>query len=367
MSTNGRTEPAPSPRPYGLLAELTHRCPLHCPYCSNPLELTARESEMPAEDWVRVLGQAAGLGVIQVGFSGGEPLLYRDLARLVQVARAEGMYSNLITSGVGLAGERMVELKEAGLDTVQISFQADESALADEIGGAMAHARKIDAARAVVGAGLPLGLNVVLHRRNIDRLESIIAFAESLGAIRLELANTQFYGWAFRNRTALLPAESQVRRAEEIAKAEAARLAGRMQIVYVLPDYYEKRPKPCLHGWGARSMTVNPRGDVLPCQAANSIPDLQFDNVRMHSLEWIWRQSDAFNRFRGTDWLPDPCRSCDLRDVDFGGCRCQAALLTGDAAKTDPVCEFSPDRARLDALLAEAGAAPSAGEWIHRG
>lgn len=354
-----------APRPYGLLAELTHRCPLHCPYCSNPLELAARESEMPAEDWVRVLGQAAQLGVVQVGLSGGEPLLYRDLVRLVQVARSEGIYTNLITSGIGLTPERMAELREAGLDTVQISFQADEAQMADDIAGAPVHARKIEAARIVVEAGLPLGVNVVLHRRNIERLPRIIPFIESLGAMRLELANTQFYGWAFRNQAALLPTEPQVREAERVANAEAARLAGKMQIVYVLPDYYEKRPKPCLHGWGARSLTVNPRGDVLPCQAANSIPDLVFDNVREHSLEWIWRQSEAFNRFRGTEWLPEPCHSCELREVDFGGCRCQAALLAGDAARTDPVCEFSPDRPKLDALLAGAGGDGSC--WIYRG
>ena len=354
-----------APRPYGLLAELTHRCPLHCPYCSNPLELAARASEMPAEDWVRVLGQAASLGIVQVGFSGGEPLLYRDLARLVRVARNEGIYTNLITSGTGLTSGRMAELREAGLDTVQISFQADEAALADGIAGAAVHARKVEAARLVVEAGLPLGANVVLHRRNIGRLQKIIAFIESLGAMRLELANTQFYGWAFRNQAALLPTESQVREAGRVATAEAARLAGKMQVVYVLPDYYEKRPKPCLHGWGARSMTVNPRGDVLPCQAANSIPGLAFDNVREHSLEWIWRQGAAFNRFRGTEWLSEPCHSCELREIDFGGCRCQAALLAGDAAKTDPVCEFSPDRPKLDALLA--GAGTDGAGWIYRG
>ena len=354
-----------APRPYGLLAELTHRCPLHCPYCSNPLELAARAEEMPAEDWVRVLGQAAALGVVQVGFSGGEPLLYRDLTRLIRTARAEGIYSNLITSAVGLGPERAAELREAGLDAVQISFQADEAELGDDVAGVPVHARKLESARAVVEAGLPLGVNVVLHRRNIDRLPAIIAFVESLGAMRLELANTQFYGWAFRNRAALLPTHEQVLRAERTANAEAERLAGKMQIVYVLPDYYEKRPKPCLRGWGAHSLTVNPRGEVLPCQAANSIPGLAFENVRAHSLEWIWRQSDAFNRFRGFEWMPEPCKSCDFREIDFGGCRCQAALLAGDAAKTDPVCEFSPDRPAVDAMLAEAGVGEPA--WVYRG
>lgn len=352
------------PRPYGLLAELTHRCPLGCPYCSNPLELAARADELPAEAWVRVLAQAAQLGVVQVGFSGGEPLLYRDLPRLVSAARSESLYSNLITSGVGLDLERARELRGEGLDAVQISLQADEAALGDEIAGAPVHASKLAAARAVGQAGLPLGMNVVLHRRNIDRLDAIIALAESLGAMRLELANTQFYGWASRNRAALLPTLEQVRRADQAVRRHAARLRGRMQIVYVLPDYYERRPKPCLHGWGAQAITVNPRGDVLPCQAANAIPGLAFDNVRTHSLAWIWRESEAFNRFRGFEWMAEPCRSCPEKERDFGGCRCQAALLAGDAARPDPVCEFSPDRPLVDAILATAGReAP----WTYRG
>lgn len=354
------------PRPYGLLAELTHRCPLGCPYCSNPLELATRAEELPAEAWVRVLAQAAQLGVVQVGFSGGEPLLYRGLSRLISAARSEGMYSNLITSGVGLDLERVRELRGEGLDTVQISLQADEAALGDEIAGANVHARKLEAARAVVQAGLPLGLNVVLHHRNIDRLDAIIGLAESLGAMRLELANTQFYGWASRNRAMLLPTFEQVRHAEQTASRHAARLAGRMQLVYVLPDYYERRPKPCLHGWGARALTINPRGDVLPCQAANAIPDLAFDNVRTHSLAWIWRESEAFNRFRGTEWMAEPCRSCPEKERDFGGCRCQAALLAGDASRTDPVCEFSPDRPLVDAVLAGAGL-PGKTPWAYRG
>ncbi len=349
-----------APRPYGLLAELTHRCPLHCPYCSNPLELAARREELPAETWARVLAQAAELGVVQVGFSGGEPLLYRDLSRLIAVARAEGLYSNLITSGVGLDAARARQLRSDGLDTVQISLQSDEASSADAIAGTVAHERKLVAARAVVEAGLPLSMNVVLHQRNIDRLSGILTLAESLGCLRIELANTQFYGWAFRNQAALLPTLGQVQAAARVA----AGYTGAMQVIYVLPDYYERRPKPCLHGWGARALTVNPRGDVLPCQAANAIPDLAFDNVRARSLGWIWRESEAFNRFRGFEWMPEPCRSCPEKERDFGGCRCQAALLAGDAARTDPVCEFSPDRARVDAVLAGAGAG---GAWAYRG
>lgn len=321
---------------------------------------------MPPETWVRVIAQAAELGVVQVGFSGGEPLLYPGLGRLVATARHEGMYSNLITSGLGLTPERARELASEGLDAVQISFQADEEILADDVAGARAHVRKIEAAAAVRAAGLPLGLNIVLHARNIDRLDALIRFAESLGAMRLELANVQFYGWAFANRGALLPTREQVERAERTAREHVARLGARMGVVYVLPDYYERRPKPCIHGWGARSLTVNPRGDVLPCQAANAIPDLAFDNVRERSLGWIWRESPAFNRFRGFDWMPEPCRSCPERERDFGGCRCQAALLAGDAARADPVCEFSPDRDVVDRLLAAATGA-SSGAWTYRG
>lgn len=342
-----------APRPYGLLAELTHRCPLHCPYCSNPIELVRRETELPTEDWVRVLRQAAALGVVQVGFSGGEPLLHPGLGRLIRAARAEGLYTNLITSAVGLTETRIAELRDDGLDAIQISFQADTVEMADIIAGTRSHEWKLAAARAVVAAGFPLGVNVVLHRRNIDRLSEIIAMVDSLGAMRLELANTQFYGWAFRNRAALIPSREQILRAEAVAAREAERLRGRMQIVYVLPDYHERRPKPCLHGWGSRSMTVNPRGDVLPCQAANAISGMTFDNVRDHGLEWIWRESESFNRFRGTEWLPEPCRSCPERTIDLGGCRCQAALIAGDAAVTDPVCEFSPHRRLVDEMLVE--------------
>jgi pyrroloquinoline quinone biosynthesis protein E len=345
-------------RPYGLLAELTHRCPLHCPYCSNPLGLVPRGDELAAADWIRVLQQAAELGVLQVGFSGGEPLLHPGLVELVAAARRAGLYSNLITSAVGLNAAMIASLMAAGLDTVQISFQSDTEAPADAIAGTRAHEKKIAAAQAVRAAGLPWSANVVLHRGNIDRVGEMIALAENLGAIRIELANTQFYGWAFANRQELIPTRAQVERADAIARKESERLRGRMQVIYVLPDYYEKRPKPCLHGWGSRGMTVNPRGDVLPCQAAESIPGLTFDNVRQRDLGAIWRESEAFNRFRGIEWMPEPCRSCAFKEVDFGGCRCQAALLAGDPAATDPVCEFSPDRPRVDALLAGIDSAP---------
>jgi len=340
-----------APRPYALLAEITYGCPLHCPYCSNPTR-TRNNGELTAGEWGRVIREAAGLGVLQIGFSGGEPLARRDLAELIQGAREARLYTNLITSGVGLDANRARELRDAGLDSVQLSFQSDHVDLADEIAGANAHQRKLDAAANIRAAGIPLSLNFVIHRRNIDRLPQIIELTETLGAVRVELANVQFYGWAFLNRAALLPTREQVARAREVENAAKTRLTGKIDIFYVLPDYYETRPKPCLNGWGQRYLTVNPLGDVLPCPTASSaIPNLRFENVRERPLDWIWRESESFNRFRGTEWMPEPCRSCPQKEIDFGGCRCQAALLTGNAANTDPVCTLSPNRAQVDAVL----------------
>jgi pyrroloquinoline quinone biosynthesis protein E len=338
-------------RPYALLAELTYRCPLHCPYCSNPTR-HPEGGELNTEEWRRVIREAAAIGVLQTGFSGGEPLLRSDLASLIAEARASGLYTNLITSGVGLDARRAAELRVAGLDSAQISFQADDAALADGIAGAHAHQRKLDAARIVREEGIALSVNVVLHRANLSRLREIIAFAASLGTTRLELANTQYYGWGFLNRAHLTPTRAQVDEARRIAGEEKQRHAGRMEIFYVLPDYYEQRPKPCMQGWGRRYLTVNPAGEVLPCPTASSIAGMRFDNAREHSIAWIWNESDSFNRFRGTDWMPEPCRSCPQREIDFGGCRCQAALLTGNAAATDPVCALSPDRQSIDDFLA---------------
>src|SRR5436305_3002273 len=327
-----------APRPYALLAEITYRCPLHCPYCSNPVTVdsavpngeqaepialgtahaTANNGELTTEEWKRVIREAAALGVLQIGFSGGEPLARRDLAELIGAAHETKLYTNLITSGIGLDDNRLRALRDAGLDSIQLSFQSDESSLADEIAGARAHERKLDVAAKIRAAGIPLSINFVIHRRNIDRLPQMIALAEALGAKRVELANVQFYGWAFRNRAALLPTREQVNRAREIATAAKARLAGKIDIFYVLPDYYETRPKPCLNGWGQRYLTVNPIGDVLPCPTASSaIPELCFENVRTRDLDWIWRVSESFNRFRGTAWLPEPCQSCPQKEIDF--------------------------------------------------
>jgi pyrroloquinoline quinone biosynthesis protein E len=356
-----------APRPYALLAEITYRCPLHCPYCSNPTQ-ARNDRELTTDEWTRVIGEAAALGVLQVGFSGGEPLARRDLSDLVRAAREANLYTNLITSGIGLDDDRVHTLRDAGLDSVQLSFQSDNAELADEIAGARAHRQKLDAAEKIRAAGIPLSLNFVIHRRNIDRLPEMIELAESLQAERVELANVQFYGWAFLNRAALLPTREQVVRAREIATAAKARLAGKIDIFYVLPDYYETRPKPCLNGWGQRYLTVNPVGDVLPCPTASSaIPDLRFENVRTRALDWIWRESESFNRFRGTEWMPEPCQSCPQREIDFGGCRCQAALLTGNAANTDPVCDLSPNRAGVDAVLRDLNSSTDrAPDWTYR-
>jgi pyrroloquinoline quinone biosynthesis protein E len=346
------TSAAGTYRPFGLLAELTYRCPLHCPYCSNPTQVRQRGNELTTAEWGEVIRQAGELGVLHILFSGGEPLQRRDLPELVAAARTAGLYTNLITSGLGLTEQRARQLKEAGLDSVQISFQAEEATLADAIAGRVgAHQRKLDAVRLIQELGLPLTLNVVLHRGNIERLSAIIAFAETLGAQRLELAHTQYLGWAFHNKEALLPSRAQVVRAEQIARHAQERLRGRMEVLYVQPDYYGERPKPCMNGWGRRHLTVTPTGEVLPCQTASVIPDLHFASVREHSLAWIWHESEAFQRFRGTQWMPEPCRSCPLREIDFGGCRCQAFLLTGNAASTDPACSLSPHRQQLMAII----------------
>jgi pyrroloquinoline quinone biosynthesis protein E len=337
-------------RPYLLLAELTYRCPLHCPYCSNP-SVYPKGTELSTADWRRVLQEAASMGVLHVGFSGGEPLQRPDLNELVAGARDAGLYSNLITSAVGLTHNRAAELKRVGLDNIQISFQSSDETLGNQIAGANVHGKKLEAARLVRDLGFPLTVNVVLHRANISRLDRIINLAEELGAERLELANTQYYGWAFQNRAALLPTREQIEAATEVAARARQRLAGKMDLLFVAPDYYGTRPKPCMHGWGRRFLTVNPIGQVLPCPTASGIKGLAFETVREHSLEWIWRESQAFNQFRGTQWMPLPCRECEFREVDFGGCRCQAALIAEDSFATDPACELSPHRSKLEQFV----------------
>jgi PqqA peptide cyclase len=354
-------------RPFGMLAELTYACPLHCPYCSNPLNLTDYREELSTAEWQRVLAEARELGVLQLHLSGGEPLQRRDLVELVSSARDLGLYTNLITSALGLSPRRAQQLKTAGLDHVQISIQADEPALSDRIAGTPSYGRKIEAARVVKELDWPLTLNVVLHRHNIDRIGRILDLAEELGADRIELANTQYYGWAWRNRGALLPSRAQLEGAEAEVRAARQRLQGKMQIIYVIPDYYSKYPKPCMGGWGQQQLTVTPNGRVLPCPAAHTL-DLPRADVRERSLAWIWEESPVFQRFRGTEWMPEPCRSCDRREVDFGGCRCQAFQLTGDATRTDPVCHLSPDHPVVAEAVraANEGAEPDQTDLIPR-
>ena len=348
-------------RPFGLLAELTYACPLQCPYCSNPLDLSRYGDQLTTLEWLRVLDEARELGVLQLHLSGGEPLQRRDLTEITWHASELGLYTNLITSAVGLSSRRAQELRAAGLDHVQISIQADEAALSDRIAGTPSFERKLTAARTVKKLDWPLTLNVVLHRQNVDRIDRILALAEELGADRIELAHTQYYGWAQRNRAGLLPGRAQLERAETVVRAARERLRGRMEIIYVLPDYYSRYPKPCMGGWGRRQLTVVPNGDVLPCPTAHEVP-LPRASVRQHALAWIWEKSPVFQSFRGTDWMPDPCRSCDRRELDFGGCRCQAFQLTGDAARTDPVCHLSPDHELVaDAVRAAGGLALAPG------
>lgn len=341
--------------PLGLLAELTYGCPLHCPYCSNPRDLGDRRDELSTGEWQRVLSEAADLGALQVHLSGGEPLLRRDITDIVRAASGLGLYTNLITSALGLSRRRAEQLREAGLDHVQISVQAGEAELSEEIAGLRSFDRKLSAARLVKKLGWPLTLNVVLHRRNLDRVGGIIALAQALEADRVELANTQYYGWGLLNRDALLPSPEQVARAQAVVRDAVKRLREDMEIIWVLPDYHEQYPKPCMGGWGARQLTVTPYGRVLPCPTAHEVP-LPEENVRARPLRWIWESSELFNAYRGTDWMPEPCRSCARKETDFGGCRCQAFALTGDAARTDPVCRLSPDHEIVTEAVAEAGA-----------
>jgi pyrroloquinoline quinone biosynthesis protein E len=347
-----------------LLAELTYRCPLHCPYCSNPLEMSRAEAELSTDDWKRVFTQARELGVLQLGLSGGEPLARKDLEELVAHARQEGMYTTLVTSALGLTRQRAERLKAAGIDHIQISFQDTDAANADRIAGIKLGKQKQEAAALVKELGLAFSVNVVLHRGNLDRLGEIIEMAARLGADRVELANTQYYGWAHKNRHLLMPTREQVERSRGIAEAALKKYKGQMQIIYVLPDYYEQFPKPCYGGWGSVYILVTPDGKALPCHGATQIPHLQFVNVREHALDWIWSESPIFNAFRGDSWMKEPCRSCPRKSLDYGGCRCQAFALTGDAANTDPVCTLSPRHEIILEALTETTAPVE--EYVYR-
>lgn len=339
-----------SERPLSLLCELTYRCNLQCPYCYNPLDLRSYRDELTTEQWADVLQQAAELGVVHAHFSGGEPTLRPDLAELIAVASSCGLYTNLITQGTFLHDDALDTLIGAGLDHIQISIQAPQPQLADRIAGAEVAQRKLEAIRRVLERDVALTLNCVLHRLNHDAIEEVIAFAHDARIRRLELANVQFYGWAFKNRAALMPTLEQVRHGEAVVGAARERLRGEMEIVYVLPDYFGEFPKPCMNGWGREFLTVTPNGSVLPCPAASAIETLRFENVRDRRLGDIWRDSESFERYRGTGWMPQPCRSCERREEDWGGCRCQAYLLAGDAGATDPACSLSPKHAIVEKL-----------------
>ncbi|HWG80542.1 MAG TPA: pyrroloquinoline quinone biosynthesis protein PqqE [Stellaceae bacterium] len=343
--------------PLALLAELSHRCPLQCPYCSNPLELERGSGEIDTATWQRVLSEAAALGILQVHFSGGEPTVRRDLPDLVRHAAKVGLYSNLITSGVLTHPAQFDALVEAGLEHVQLSIQDADAANGDRIAGlAGAQAKKRAFAALVRRAGLPLTINAVVHRQNLENLERMIALAVELGAQRMEVAHVQYYGWALANRDALLPTREQLDDATAAVEAARTRLKGVLMIDYVVPDYYAHRPKSCMGGWGRRFLNVSPAGKVLPCHAAESLPGFAFPSVNEASLAEIWYNSEAFRRYRGTDWMPMPCRDCERREIDWGGCRCQAFALTGDAGRVDPACALSPDHHLLDVARRQAEA-----------
>lgn len=341
-------------KPRWLLAELTYACPLQCPYCSNPLDYARLGNELSTEEWKRVLSEARALGAVQLGLSGGEPLTRRDLAEIVAHARQLGYYTNLITSGYGLDEARIAELKTAGLDHIQVSIQSPEKLLNDKLAGTASFEHKLDVARWVKQHGYPMVLCVVIHRQNIHQMQQILEMAEELGADYLELANTQYYGWALLNRDQLLPTREQFAEAEAIAQSYKEKVKGRMKIYYVVPDYYEDRPKACMNGWGTTFLTIAPDGMALPCHAARELPGLNCPNVRETSVREIWYDSAAFNRFRGYGWMKEPCRSCPEKAKDFGGCRCQAYLMTGDMTDADPVCSKSPHHHRVAEAIASA-------------
>jgi PqqA peptide cyclase len=352
--------------PTGMLAELTHRCPLRCPYCSNPVELDRRSEELDTATWLRVLAEAARLGVIQVHLSGGEPTVRKDIAAIVRGCADLGLYSNLITSGIGVDEAKMTALAEAGLDHVQLSLQATTAGTNDLIGGLDGSlAQKLETARRVTGLGIPLTLNAVIHRRNIAEVEDFVRLAVDLGAKRVEIAHAQYYGWALRNRALLMPTREQTLAAVATVDRLRRDLAGTIVIDAVVPDYHARYPKACMGGWGRQSLNVTPSGKVLPCHAAETIPGLEFWTVRDKSLVEIWTASPAFNAFRGTSWMREPCRSCERREIDWGGCRCQALAIAGAAEEADPVCCKSPFHARIEAI-ALADAAQPLGEYHYR-
>jgi len=348
------------PNPLALIAEITHRCPLHCVYCSNPLQMTSAKSELPTEVWLRVFSEAAQMGALHLHLTGGEPLARTDLAQLIAGAHSAGLYTNLITSGLGLSEERLKQLVDAGLDHLQLSFQDSREEEANWIAGAKAQSHKVALARMVRNYNIGFTVNLVIHRQHIDHLEEMVRFIEDLGPDRMEIANAQYYGWALENRAALIPTREQVERAVKVVEEAEKRVAGRIRIDSVVPDYYARYPKACMGGWGRRLVLIDPSGKALPCHAAGVIPGMTFENVSERSLAEIWNNSQAFQRFRGESWMPEPCRSCDRRSEDFGGCRCQALLLAGDATATDPACSLAPAHGVIEEVLLQINSEPAA-------
>ena len=341
MKTAGSNTNKVNP-PLWLLCELTYACPLQCPYCSNPVEMANYKKELSTDDWIRVMREARKMGATQLGFSGGEPLTRPDLEELITEARQLGFYTNLITSGLGMDEKRVAAFKKAGLDHIQVSFQASSADLNDLIAGTDAFEHKMEMARAVKKHGYPMVLCFVLHRQNEPYIREILDLAVTLDADYVELATTQYYGWAFHNKDYLIPTREQLANAEVVTKEFQDKLKGKMKIFYVIPDYFEDRPKKCMDGWGAIFLTITPDGLALPCHAARQLPGLELPSVQDHSIDWIWNDSPDFNKFRGLDWMKDPCRTCPEKEKDLGGCRCQAFMLTGDASNADPVCSKSP-------------------------
>jgi pyrroloquinoline quinone biosynthesis protein E len=336
--------------PFSLIAEVTHRCPLHCLYCSNPIELQRKEEELRTEEWARVFEQAAKLGVLHLHLTGGEPLARNDLPELIAAGRGAGLYVNMITSGIGLDELRLSSLVNSGLEHLQLSFQDLDETTANHIAGTRAHALKLALVPVIKKFSIAFTINLVVHRMNLNHLEAFIGLAEEFSPDRLEIAHVQYYGWALRNRALLMPTQDQVERSILIVEAARERLQGKIHIEAVFPDYFANYPKACVGGWGGQTMLVDPTGKVMPCHAAAVIPGLSFDSVRDRDLAWIWKSSSAINRFRGDSWMSSTCLACPRKERDFGGCRCQAFLLTGDAGAIDPVCIYSPNHSMLEIL-----------------
>lgn len=359
------------PTPLALVAEVTHRCPLHCVYCSNPIELAKRENELTTETWLRVFREAATAGVLQIDLSGGEPLARTDIVELVRGGRAAGLYMCLITSGLPMDETKLSALVEAGLDHFQLSFQGASEEMARDISNSTAHPHKLRVLQWLKKHRIGVTLNFVIHRQNIPELEEMLSLVEEYQPGCVEFASVQYYGWGLQNRAGLLPTRKQLNYCVETLKKAEERLKGKTRVVFVVPDYYAKYPKPCVGGWGRKMMVIAPNGTALPCHAANVIPGMQFENVKEKSLGEIWERSSAFQKFRGEDWMQEPCKACERRHQDFGGCRCQAFLLAGDPAATDPVCSLAPKRADVDAILEMANRKTEAipeekPQWIYR-